>query len=186
VTSSPADSRADSPADTSAERAVHTLRRLGLSLATAESLTGGGLGDAVTSVPGASTVYAGGVVTYATRVKVDLLGVPADLVEQHGVVSAQCAAAMASRVRDLVGADVGVATTGVAGPDPQEGKPVGLVYVAVADAAGAVVDELALTGDRLAIRRATVAAALRLLVRRTGSGVDEEMPAGPRKPGVGS
>src|SRR3954454_15537531 len=125
-----------------AEQVVHTLRSRGVTLATAESLTGGGLGDAITSVPGASAVYAGGVITYATRVKVDLLGVPKDVVEQHGVVSSECAAAMAGRVRDLVGADVGVATTGVAGPDPQEGKPVGLVYVAVADQAGVAVYEL--------------------------------------------
>jgi nicotinamide-nucleotide amidase len=177
---------------TPAEDAVHALRRRGLSLATAESLTGGGLGDAVTSVPGASAVYAGGVVTYATRVKVDLLGVPGALVARHGVVSSQCAAAMASRVRELIGADVGVATTGVAGPDPQEGKAVGLVYVAVAGAPGAsdarevVVDELHLSGDRAAIRRAAVAAALRLVVRRLEDEVGQETSTGPRKPTAGS
>jgi PncC family amidohydrolase len=163
---------------TPAEQAVHSLRRAGLTLATAESLTGGGLGDAVTSVPGASEVYAGGIVTYATRVKVDLLGVPGDLVERHGVVSAECAAAMASRVRSVVGCDLGVATTGVAGPDPQEGRPVGSVYVAVADASEVVVEELSLSGDRAAIRRDTVAAALRLLVRRIADVS--------RKPGPGS
>lgn len=151
---------------TPAERAVRALRRLGLTLATAESLTGGGLGEAVTSVPGASAVYAGGVVTYATRLKVDLLGVPADVVARHGVVSAECAASMAGRVRDLAGTDVGLATTGVAGPDPQEGRPVGRVYVAVADAAEVEVEELSLTGDRAAIRRASAEAVLDLLVRR--------------------
>src|SRR5947209_10229011 len=111
--------------ETPAARAVGALRRLGLTLATAESLTGGGVGDAVTSVPGASDVYAGGVVTYATRVKVELLGVPAVVVERHGVASAERAAAMAGRVRSGGGADVGVATTGVAGPGRAAGKPVG-------------------------------------------------------------
>jgi PncC family amidohydrolase len=171
---------------TPAEQAVHALSGRGLTLATAESLTGGGLGDAVTSVPGASAVYAGGVVTYATRVKVDLLGVPVEVVDRHGVVSSECAAAMASRVRELVGADLGVATTGVAGPDPQEGKPVGLVYVAVADGSGASVEELSLTGDRAAIRHATVEAALGLLVRRVAAEESEETPSSPGKPGTGS
>ena len=170
---------------TPAAQAVQVLRAQGLTLASAESLTGGGLGEAVTTVPGASTVYAGGVVTYATRLKVELLGVPADVVAEHGVVSSECAAAMAGRVRELVGADVGVATTGVAGPDPQEGKPVGLVYVAVADATGVAVEELSLTGDRAAIRGATVAAALGLLVRRIGP-ASEETPGDSWKPGTGS
>jgi PncC family amidohydrolase len=169
-----------------AERAVHAARERGLTFATAESLTGGGVGDAVTSVPGASAVYAGGVVSYATRVKVEVLGVPADVVAQHGVVSAECAAAMARGVRALIGADVGVATTGVAGPEPQEGKPVGLVFVAAVDDAGADVEQLALTGDRAAVRSAAVQAALDLLVRRLGSGLAQESPAGPGKPPTGS
>ena len=168
-----------------AEAAVHALRERGLTLATAESLTGGGLGEAVTTVPGASAVYVGGVITYATRLKVDLLAVPSEVVEGHGVVSAECASAMAGGVRELVGADVGVATTGVAGPDPQEGKPVGLVYVAVADPAGVVVEELSLTGDRGTIRQATVTAALDLLVRRIGRPADET-PGDSGKPGTGS
>jgi PncC family amidohydrolase len=141
---------------------VDLLRARGLTLATAESLTGGAVGEAVTSVPGASAVYAGGVVTYATRVKVELLGVPQEVVDHEGVVSAACASAMADRVRLLVGATVGLATTGVAGPEPQEGRPVGLVYVAVADASGVESRELSLSGDRAAIRSATVAAVLAL------------------------
>ena len=135
-------------------------------LATAESLTGGGLGAVITAVPGASAVYAGGVVSYATRVKQELLDVPAELVTAHGVVSAACAEAMASAVRRVVGADLGISTTGVAGPEPQEGKPVGLVYVAVADGTSTVSRELRLTGDREAVRAAARLGALRLLLER--------------------
>ena len=139
---------------------VRLLRDQGLLLASAESLTGGGLGARVTSVPGASAAYLGGVVSYATEVKQGLLGVPADVVERDGVVSAACAEAMAAAVRDLLGADVGVSTTGVAGPDPQEGKPVGLVYVGCADPRGVVAVEHHLAGDREAVRAAAVDAAL--------------------------
>jgi PncC family amidohydrolase len=134
-----------------------------LTLATAESLTGGGVGALVTSVPGSSAAYVGGVVAYASRLKVELLEVPDDVVERFGVVSARCARAMAAGVRGVVGADMGLSTTGVAGPDPQEGKPAGLVYVAVADDTGEVVRELRLDGDRAAVRRATAQAAMELL-----------------------
>src|SRR3954454_18298228 len=139
------------------------LRERGLTLATAESLTGGALGERVTAVAGSSAVYVGGVVSYATRIKVDLLGVPAAVVETDGVVSAACALAMATGVRRVLGADVGVSTTGVAGPDPQEDKPVGLVYVAVVHPAGRSVRELRLQGDREAVRRGARREALMLL-----------------------
>ena len=142
---------------------VRLLRDRGLVLASAESLTGGLLGARLTSVPGASAAYLGGVVSYATEVKQALLAVPHEVVAGSGVVSAACAEAMARAVRDLLGADVGVATTGVAGPDPQEGKPVGLVFVGCADADGAVVVEHRLPGDREAVRAAAVEAALALL-----------------------
>jgi len=147
---------------------VAALVERGLTLATAESLTGGGVGALVTSVPGSSAVYVGGVVAYASRLKVELLGVPDGVVERYGVVSARCARAMAVGVRGVAGADMGVSTTGVAGPDPQEGKPAGLVYVAVADDAGEEVRELRLDGDRAAVRRATAEAALALLRDRMG------------------
>lgn len=142
------------------------LRERGLTVATAESLTGGGLGARLTSVPGASASYAGGVISYATRLKVDLLGVPIEIIMGDGAVSAPCARAMAAGVRRLLGADVGVATTGVAGPDRQEGKPAGTVFVAVADADGEAVRALRLDGDRDAIRAATTDAALDLLLSR--------------------
>jgi nicotinamide-nucleotide amidase len=152
----------DVTADVAAEVVAVAAER-GLTLATAESLTGGGVGALVTSVPGSSAVYVGGVVAYASRLKVELLGVPHELVERYGVVSAPCARAMAAGVRGALGADVGLSTTGVAGPDPQEGKPAGLVYVAVADDAGEEVRELRLDGDRAAVRRATAREALELL-----------------------
>ncbi len=146
---------------------VARLRARGLTLATAESVTGGGLAAALTDVPGASAVYVGGVVSYATRVKEEVLGVPADVVERDGVVSAACAAAMAEGARALLGADLAVSTTGVAGPDTQEGRPVGLVYVAVAERAGTETRELHLSGDRAAIRRLAARLALRLVAERT-------------------
>jgi PncC family amidohydrolase len=157
---------------------VALLVERGLTLATAESLTGGGVGALVTSVPGSSAAYVGGVVAYASRLKVDVLGVPDDVVARSGVVSAACARAMAAGVRDVLGADIGVSTTGVAGPDPQEGKPAGLVYVAVADERGAEVRELRLDGDRAAVRRGTAEAVLELLRDRMGESTDGMLAGG--------
>src|SRR3954462_10805719 len=112
-----------------AERVHGLLQQRGQSLATAESLTGGRLASVLTGVPGASKSYLGGVVAYATSVKQDVLGVPAELVAQYGVISAECALAMARGAASLTGATWGVATTGVAGPDPQDGHPPGTVHV---------------------------------------------------------
>lgn len=115
-----------------AEELLELLAGADATLATAESLTGGRLAAAVTGVPGASRSYLGGVVSYATELKERVLGVPHALVEQYGVVSAECARAMASGCRELTGATYALATTGVAGPEPQEGKPIGTVYVGIA------------------------------------------------------
>jgi PncC family amidohydrolase len=138
-----------------------------VSLATAESLTGGGVAAALTGVAGASSVVRGGVVAYASDLKVALLGVSQSIVDHYGVVSAECAKAMAEGVRDRLGVTYGIATTGVAGPGEQEGKPVGRVFVAVAGPGSlpAEVEELSLTGDRDQIRRATVAHALEFTLR---------------------
>ncbi len=111
---------------------VESLRRHQATLATAESLTGGQLAVLMTEIPGSSEVYRGGVVAYATGLKIDVLGVPESVVERSGVVSAECAVAMARGVRLLTGATYGVSTTGVAGPDQQEGKPVGTVFIGLA------------------------------------------------------
>jgi nicotinamide-nucleotide amidase len=142
---------------------VPALAGRGGTLATAESLTGGLVGAAVTSVPGSSAVYLGGVVSYATDVKTSLLGVPESVVEEYGVVSGECAEAMADGVRRLLGATYGLSTTGVAGPDEQEGKPAGTVYVGVAGPAGVHHVALALSGDRASVRNQTVTAALSAL-----------------------
>jgi nicotinamide-nucleotide amidase len=135
------------------------LLRRGLTLATAESLTGGALGDLVSAAPGASETYLGGVVSYATRVKVDVLGVRQETVDRSGVVSAACAQEMASGVRRLIGADWAVSTTGVAGPTEQEGRPVGTVFVGVAGPDDVVAHELRLDGDRAEVREQACTAA---------------------------
>jgi PncC family amidohydrolase len=143
----------------------------GQTAATAESLTGGSVADLVSGAPGASATFVGGVVSYATRVKQQLLGVSQATVDRYGVVSAECAAEMASGVRELLGADFGVSTTGVAGPDAQEGRPVGLVYVGVAGPSGVRTQELHLEGGRADIRaeaaRRAVAALLETVVAGT-------------------
>lgn len=136
------------------------LQTRAATLATAESLTGGLLGARITRVPGASRVYLGGVVAYATEVKQRLLGVGEDLVEQHGVVSAECARVMADSARRLLGATYAVSTTGVAGPEPQDGQPVGTVFVGIADPSGITVVSLALSGNRDGIRERTCDEAL--------------------------
>ena len=112
-------------------RAQRLLEDRGETVAVAESLTGGRLAVLLTEAPGSSATFLGGVVSYATEAKIDVLGVDRGLVERHGVVSAECARAMARGVRALMGATYGVSTTGVAGPDEQEGKPPGTVYVGV-------------------------------------------------------
>lgn len=132
-------------------------------MATAESLTGGQVAAALTAVPGASATYRGGVIAYATEVKVSVLGVPQSVVDTKGVISAECALAMARGVREVLDADVGVATTGVAGPDRQEGHPAGTVFVAVSGAGREDLRRLALPGGRAEVQRATVREVLVLL-----------------------
>lgn len=152
-----------------AERTVAALRERGRRIATAESLTGGLLCSTLVDVPGASDVVAGAVVAYDPSVKTGLLGVDPAVVERYGTVDERTARAMAeAALRRVDGATVAVSTTGVAGPDPSEGHPAGTVFVAVADAEGTVAQRLDLTGDRRAIREATVRAALSLLVARLG------------------
>jgi len=153
---------------TRAETLLAALRARGLTLAVAESLTGGLLSDALVRVPGASAVYRGGIVSYATDLKATILGVDAALLLEHGAVHPEVARQMAEGVRRVCGADVGLATTGVAGPDPQDGHAPGEVYVAVATDSGAVVHPLALSGDRAAIRAAAVEAVLDLAADTPG------------------
>jgi nicotinamide-nucleotide amidase len=144
---------------------VARLARRQESLATAESLTGGMIGAALTSVPGASRVYRGGVISYATDLKAVLAGVDPDTLERLGAVAAETAAEMAAGVASRCGSDHGLAVTGVAGPDEQDGHPVGQVFVALAGPGSVVVEHL-FRGDRAAIRDATVEAAMGLVLRR--------------------
>lgn len=150
-----------------ARRVGDACRSAGVRLATAESCTGGLVAHLITDVAGASTYFAGGLVTYANDVKVDLAGVPSDVLEAHGAVSAQVACAMADGARQRLGADVAVAVTGIAGPDGgTAAKPVGLTYVAIADDAGQDVRRFAWTEDRAGNKRASAGAALDLVLAR--------------------
>jgi nicotinamide-nucleotide amidase len=148
-----------------AAEVVHALIGHAATVAVAESLTGGLVCGALTSVPGASSVVRGAVVAYATELKRDLLHVDAELLRREGAVHPEVATSMAAGVRDRLGADVGISTTGVAGPEPQDGRPVGEVYVAVATRGAVRVESLNLdpTLGRSGIRAATVDAALMLL-----------------------
>ncbi len=149
---------------------VHSaLLGLGATVATAESLTGGRLAALLTETPGASDTYRGGFVTYATELKQDLLGVPSSVIRDHGVVSAECALAMADGARKAAGSTYAVSTTGVAGPGPQDGVPAGRVYVAVCGPDGSTAFELNLTGSRSEVQEQTCGHALselRGLLRR--------------------
>lgn len=149
-----------------AERVLEIMRSRGLTLATAESCTGGLLASTITRVPGSSDVFLGGVVSYANRVKHELLGVAEETLERYGAVSPQCAQEMALGVRRLVGADVALSTTGIAGPSggtPE--KPVGLVYCHIAGSEEELPLRLMLSGNRHRIQDETVCRLLEELTR---------------------
>jgi competence/damage-inducible protein CinA-like protein len=138
----------------------------GLTLATAESCTGGMVAQRLTSVPGSSRVFLGGVVAYSNEVKAAELGVPADVLERHGAVSPETAAAMAAGARERLGADVAVAVTGIAGPDGgSEEKPVGLVYLHAEGPSAARSADFVFPGDREGVRRRAAVTALHLVRR---------------------
>jgi PncC family amidohydrolase len=145
---------------------LNALARHGWCLGTAESLTGGMVAESVTAVPGASASYMGGVISYVDREKTALLGVPAGLLKKHGAVSAEVAEAMAQGCRERLNVQVGLATTGVAGPTSDDrGTPVGTVFVACATPHACTVEPLLLDGDRRHIRVESTRAALRLAIR---------------------
>lgn len=152
---------------------VGALIERGLTVAAAESLTGGLLTAELTRVPGASATVLGGAVVYATELKHTLVGVDAALLAAEGPVHPEVARQLAAGVRERLAvggraADLGVATTGVAGPDPQGGRAVGTVYVGISSSAGTRSVALELSGDRDAIRRATVEEAVRALAVELG------------------
>ena len=155
------------PPEPTAVRLVAALAAGGLTVATAESLTGGLIGAAITAVSGASAVYRGGVITYATELKATLGAVPDDVLALHGPVAAETAVAMARGVRESCGADWAISATGVAGPDPQDGHAPGEVWLGFAGPDGTAESvRIDASGDREAVRTAAVRAALSgLLVR---------------------
>ena len=137
----------------------------GRTLATAESLTGGGIGAALTSVSGASAVYVGGIVSYVNRVKRDQLGVSEEILNTLGAVSQPVAQAMAQGAKNTLNADVAVSVTGLAGPDGDEfGHPVGTVFIGYADDRTAFAREYHFDGDRAQVREQTICAALSLVL----------------------
>lgn len=139
------------------------LRERRATVACAESLTGGLLAASLTAVAGSSATFVGGFVTYATDLKVSVLGVPDNLVERYGVVSAECARAMAEGARRATGATYALSTTGVAGPGPQDGVAAGTVFVAVCGPGGTTAVALELVGDRSAVRERTCREAVSVL-----------------------
>ncbi|MET9935412.1 MULTISPECIES: CinA family protein [unclassified Streptomyces] len=175
---------------TGAARVLALLAERGQTLAVAESLTGGLVAAELTGVPGASAAFRGSVTAYATALKHELLGVDGDLLAERGAVDPEVASQMAAGVRARLGADWGIATTGVAGPDPQDGQPVGTVYVAVAGPGGETarsgvpvgkVVPLRLNGDRGEIRRESVRIVLALLreeLSENGRAQDTEQNGG--------
>ncbi|WP_200826226.1 CinA family protein [Microbacterium timonense] len=151
-----------SPLTGTAAEVLRALEVRGWSIAAAESLTGGRVTAALVDVPGASARVRGGIVAYATDLKSSALGVETDLLAARGAVDPTVAEQMAQGVRRVLRSDVGLATTGVAGPDPQDGHPVGTVHIAVATPETAIVSTLALSGTRDQIRTQTVQRVLEL------------------------
>ena len=137
----------------------------GKTLVTAESLTGGGIGAALTQVSGASAVYKGGIISYTNEVKHNLLGVPMEILEQYGAVSEPVAKAMAEGARKVLEADIAVSVTGLAGPTGDEfGNPVGTVFIGYSDSSVTEVKHCLFSGDRESIRNQTIEAALSLVL----------------------
>jgi PncC family amidohydrolase len=154
------------------QRIVEGYAVRGLTLAIAETDSGGLAGYRITNVPGSSRVFPGAVTAYSNRVKVDLLGVPAELLRVHGAVSAECVLAMAEGVRRVVGADVGVAASGIAGPTGGSAdRPIGTVFIAIAREGERRAARHHFTGDRLQVRAAFAEALLQL-----AAGVLDEQP----------
>ena len=151
--------------DLKTARNIHRIfREKGLTLSLAESCTAGLISHYLTTVPGASRIYAAGVVTYSADAKKRILGIPQKVIDTHGIVSKQTAKQMARRVRSLTKTDVSVSTTGNLGPDVIENKPRGLVYVAVSTKKRTVTKKLMLKGTRGQIKEIAVIASLSFLL----------------------
>ena len=149
---------------TVAEKLVALLKAQGLVCSTAESCTGGGVGSAITAVPGSSAVFAGGVISYSNEVKRDVLGVSARSLQTVGAVSSEVAAQMADGVRKLLKTDLAVSLTGIAGPDGgSDEKPVGLVWFGLSTKDGTRTEKVIFSGDRARVRAQAVTHALGML-----------------------
>ena len=147
-----------------AESLVELLKAQGLTCATAESCTGGGVGSAITAVPGSSAVFMGGVISYSNDVKRDILGVKAETLATVGAVSSETAAQMAEGARKLLKTDLAVSLTGIAGPDGgSDEKPVGLVWFGLATKNGVRTEKCIFRGDRTKVREQAVTHALGML-----------------------
>lgn len=142
---------------------IQKLIEIGKTLSTAESCTGGLIASSITDIPGASKVFLGGMVVYATEMKLRLLGVAREVLD-YGVISSHMAEAMALKIRLLTGSDYSIATTGNLGPDVMEDKPKGLIYIAVATPKKVHIKELKLQGDRLSNKTEATEEALKLLI----------------------
>ena len=139
---------------------ISQLKKSGKTLAVAESLTGGGLGAALTEVPGSSEVFLGGITTYSDASKVKLLEIPKRLISKQTAVSEEVAKAMAESVRKIFKSDFAISTTGVAGPGKAFGKSAGSVWLAIATKKEVIAIELSIAGDRATVRKATIESAL--------------------------
>ena len=159
---------------------VSALRRAGLTVAAGESITAGLVSATLAEVPGCSAVLRGGVVAYQADVKAHLLGVPQDVLDR-GLVTSEVAEAMALGAARALGADVGIGTTGAAGPDPHDGVPPGTVWVAVAVGTSCTSTRLQVEGDRAAVRRAAVEACWELLTAALSGRDSAAAPAAPRE-----
>ena len=148
-----------------AEDVVKRLKRKKMTLATAESITGGGLGAAITSIPGSSLVFLGGLITYSDQSKTKFLDIAKRILTKHTAVSEEVAIAMAQSVRKQFGSDYAIATTGVAGPGKAYGRKAGTIWVAIDSKKGPVTLCLALSGTREDIRHATIQSALAAFAR---------------------
>ncbi len=149
-----------------ARNLVEQLKDQNMTLSTAESCTGGMLAQILTSVPGVSAVYAGGFVTYATREKHDMLGVSKKVLKEEGAIAKKTAKQMAIGAAQKTGTDVAIAITGNAGPDAQEDKPVGLVYVGICIDGKGSAQRFMLEGDRQSIREKACLAAIELVAEK--------------------
>ena len=143
----------------------------GKTLATAESCTGGGIGAALTAVPGSSKVYKGGIISYTNDVKINALGIEADMLNSEGAVSANVAEAMAIGARKVLDTDIAVSVTGLAGPDGDTyGNPVGTVFIGYADESTTFAKHFCFSGNRKSIRTQAITAALSIILKQNKKG----------------